>query len=180
MCPPLADFVGPDALDDRVSLRGGHIGYRSGPRVRLVVHCAQPRDRDMGVELGSGQAGMAQQFLHDAQISTALEQVGGRAVAQAVRTRIAGRASFAQELVDNPASGARVQATAAHAEEQGRSAAKLKGLRAAEYRLFHPHHGPESYWELQFFANADEPVARLRVGAKTGALEFIDAVAREA
>jgi hypothetical protein len=42
---------------------------------------AQPSDGDVGVELGGGQAGVAQQLLDDAQIRPALEQVGGGAVA---------------------------------------------------------------------------------------------------
>jgi hypothetical protein len=61
--------------------------------------------------------------------------------------------------------------------ERARSAAKLKGLRAAQYRLLHPHPGSESFWELQFFAGTGEPVARLRVGAKTGVIEFAEAAA---
>lgn len=63
--------------------------------------------------------------------------------------------------------------------ERARGAAKLKGVRAAEYRLLHPLHGPESFWELQFFADTNEPVARLRVGAKTGTVELIDHDAKE-
>ena len=64
--------------------------------------------------------------------------------------------------------------------ELSRGAAKLKDIRATEYRLFHPPHGTESFWELQFFADTDVPLARLRVSAKTGAVELIDATAKEA
>ena len=63
---------------------------------------------------------MAKNLLDAAQVSAALEQVGGRAVAQAVRARVAGRPPLAQALVDDPASGPRIQATAARAEKQGR------------------------------------------------------------
>ena len=58
--------------------------------------------------------------------------------------------------------------------ELGRSSAKLKGARAAEYRLTQPPQGAEPVWELQFFAGTHESVARLRVGAKTGRIEFIN------
>ncbi len=59
--------------------------------MRLVVHRAQPRHGDVGVELRGGQAGVAQQLLHDTQVGTALEQMGGRAVPQPVRADV-GRA----------------------------------------------------------------------------------------
>jgi hypothetical protein len=61
--------------------------------------------------------------------------------------------------------------------DRARGITKLKGIRTAEYRLLQPPHGPESFWELQFFAGSDEPVARFKVGAKTGATELIAAVA---
>jgi|SRR5580658_9143612 hypothetical protein len=57
--------------------------------------------------------------------------------------------------------------------DRARSASKLKGVRSAEYRLLHPAHGAESFWELHFFAENDEPVARFRIGAKTGITELI-------
>ena len=41
---------------------------------------------DVGVDLGGGDVGVAEQGLHRAQIGAALQQVGGEGVAQDVRT----------------------------------------------------------------------------------------------
>ena len=54
----------------------------------LVVHCPQPRDRHVGVQLRRGQRRVAEQFLDDAQVGAAFEQVGGRAVPQPVRADV--------------------------------------------------------------------------------------------
>jgi hypothetical protein len=56
---------------------------------------------------------------------------------------------------------------------QARAAAKLKGIKSAEYRLSQPKNGPEPVWTLSFFADGDAPVARLQVGAKTGATKIL-------
>src|SRR5436309_2887424 len=57
----------------------------SGARVRALVTAPQPLDRDVRVDLGRRQAGVAQHLLDAAQVGTALEQVRRRAVPQAVR-----------------------------------------------------------------------------------------------
>jgi len=56
---------------------------------------------------------------------------------------------------------------------QARGAAKLKGIRAAEYRLGQPRSGQEPLWTLDFYAEAAEPAARFQVGAKTGAVKIL-------
>ncbi|ANH38959.1 Peptidase family M23 [Nocardioides dokdonensis FR1436] len=53
---------------------------RSGSGVCLPVGGAEPVGGDMGVDLGGGQRGVAQQLLHGAQVGAALEQVGGSRV----------------------------------------------------------------------------------------------------
>ena len=53
----------------------------SGAGVGLVVHRTQPCDGDVRVELRGGQAGVAQQLLHDAQVGAAFEQMRCGAVA---------------------------------------------------------------------------------------------------
>ena len=63
--------------------------------------------------------------------------------------------------------------------ERARSAVKLKGIRAAEYRLLHPLHDAEPLWELQFFTDTGKAVARLSVGAQTGAVELINTHVKE-
>jgi hypothetical protein len=50
--------------------------------MRLIVHRAQPRHGDVGVQLGGREAGVSEQFLHDAQVGAALEEMGGRLVTQ--------------------------------------------------------------------------------------------------
>ena len=56
---------------------------------------------------------------------------------------------------------------------QVRGAAKLKGIRGAEYRLGQPRSGQEPLWTICFYAEAAEPVARFQVGAKTGAVKIL-------
>jgi hypothetical protein len=56
---------------------------------------------------------------------------------------------------------------------QARGAVKLKGIKAAEYRLGQPRNGQEALWTLTFFAEGDDPVARLQVGAKSGAVKIL-------
>lgn len=52
--------------------------WASGPRVGLPVGRAQPVDRHVGVALGGGDRGVAEQFLYRAQVGTAGEEVGRR------------------------------------------------------------------------------------------------------
>ena len=79
------------------------------PRVRLVMDRAQARDGDVGVKLGGGQAAVAQQLLDDAQIRPALEQVGGGAVAQAVRPDVGSAGNRRHGLVHHGAGLSRVE-----------------------------------------------------------------------
>jgi len=58
--------------------------------------------------------------------------------------------------------------------EQARGVAKLKGLRAAEYRLVQHRSGQEPFWILHFYAETGEPVARFQVGTKTGAVQLLE------
>jgi hypothetical protein len=56
---------------------------------------------------------------------------------------------------------------------QARAAAKLKGIRAAEYHLGQPRSGQEPFWILYFYADAAEPVTRFQIGAKTGTVKIL-------
>ena len=56
----------------------------SGPRMGLIVHRPQPRNRNMSVELRGGQAGMTEQLLDNPQVGTAFKEMGSRAVSQSV------------------------------------------------------------------------------------------------
>ncbi len=55
--------------------------------------------------------------------------------------------------------------------EEVRLASKLKGVRSAEYRLTQQKGKTEPSWYLQFFAENSEPLAKFRIGARTGGLE---------
>jgi hypothetical protein len=76
---------------------------------------------------------------------------------------------------------------AAHAITQGKlavdsdkalnhakSAAKLKGITAAQYRLLQQRSGPEPLWMLSLYAEEEKPVVRIQVGAKTGSVKIIN------
>ena len=60
--------------------------------MRLGIDLAQARHRHMGVDLGGIERGVAQQLLHEAQVRTGVEQVGGVAVPQLVRSEVEGEA----------------------------------------------------------------------------------------
>ena len=68
-----ADYVDPLGLLATTPVRLKPLAGDSGPRVGLVVETTKPGHRDVGVELGRGQGGMAEQFLHDPQIGAALQ-----------------------------------------------------------------------------------------------------------
>ena len=54
-----------------------------------------------------------------------------------------------------------------------RGAAKMKGIGSAEYRLSQSRSSQEPLWILSFYADAPEPVARLQIGAKSGAVKIL-------
>src|SRR5690348_3725447 len=90
-----------------------------GAGVGLAVAGLEALDRDVGVDLGSGGRGVAEDLLDAAQVGAALEEVGRRRVTDAVRAGVPGRARLAQPLVHDAARRARVQAATADAHEQG-------------------------------------------------------------
>ena len=57
--------------------------------------------------------------------------------------------------------------------EKARSSVKLRGVLAAEYHLVQPRKGGEPIWNIHFFADMEEPVALMQIGAKTGAVEMM-------
>ncbi len=57
---------------------------------------------------------------------------------------------------------------------EARGAAKLKGITSAQYRLAQPRSTQEPVWTLALFAEEPEPVVRIHVGAKTGAVQIIN------
>jgi hypothetical protein len=55
-----------------------------------------------------------------------------------------------------------------------KGAAKLKGITAAQYRLAQARGTSEPMWTLFLFAEGEEPVVRIQVGAKTGSVRIIN------
>ena len=58
---------------------------RSPARMVLRMQQPQPLARDVGVDGGGADVGMAQQQLHRPQIGAVVQQMGGKSVAQGVR-----------------------------------------------------------------------------------------------
>jgi len=57
---------------------------------------------------------------------------------------------------------------------QAKGAAKLKGITSAQYRLAQPRSTQEPMWTLFLYAEGEEPVVRIQIGAKTGAVRIIN------
>jgi hypothetical protein len=55
--------------------------------------------------------------------------------------------------------------------EKIRVNSKLKGVKAAEYRITQQKGKSEPFWSLSFYGENGESIAKFRIGAKTGALE---------
>ena len=66
--------------------------------MKLPVNLSQPGVGDMRVDFRGADAGVAEQFLDDAQVSAVLQQVGRKTVAQHVRRYVAGDAGTARAL----------------------------------------------------------------------------------
>src|SRR5690242_7848288 len=120
-------------LAGRPARRGWGLGWGRllGAGVGLAIAGLEALDRDVGVDLGGGGRGVAEDLLDTTQVSAALEEVGRRAVPDAVRAGVPGRARLAQPLVHDAARRARVQAATAHADEQRGPAGRGGERRAA-------------------------------------------------
>ena len=55
--------------------------------MRLLVAFTQAGGGHVGINLGGGQTAMSEQFLHGADIGTAVEHVGGKTVSEGMRAR---------------------------------------------------------------------------------------------
>ena len=58
-----------------------------------------------------------------------------------------------------------------------RSTSKLKGVRAAEYKLVQARTGQEPVWILSFFGDGSESLAQFQVGAKNGTVKILQKAA---
>jgi hypothetical protein len=58
---------------------------------------------------------------------------------------------------------------------QAKDAAKLKGITAAQYRLGQSRSTQEPVWTLSLYAQEEDPIVRIQVGARTGAVRILNA-----
>src|SRR5215475_12278935 len=87
--------------------------FRLSAGVGLAIAGLEAVDRDVRINLGGRGRGVAEDPLDAAQVGTALEEVGRRAVADAMRAGVPGRSGLAQALVHDAARRARVKTSAA-------------------------------------------------------------------
>lgn len=62
------------------------------------VFFAEALDGDVGVDLGGGQVGVAQEFLHAPEVGAVVQEVGGEGVPQGVRGGAEGEARGGEPL----------------------------------------------------------------------------------
>src|SRR5690606_30597863 len=78
----------------------------SGARMRLLDGAAQAFCAGVGVDLRGGERGVPEEVLDAAEVRTALDEVGGRAVPQGVRGDVAGDPGAGRVAVHEGAHGA--------------------------------------------------------------------------
>src|SRR6188472_357652 len=102
-----------------------------GARVGLEVRLLQALAREVGVELGGGDVGVAEHLLDGAQVAATREQVGGEAVAQGVWAHLACQAGIAGVALDDFVEALATQRAAAEVDEELRLVAVADQLRPA-------------------------------------------------
>jgi hypothetical protein len=81
--------------------------------MRLVVDFAEAAAGEVGVDLGGGEAGVAEEFLDGAQVGAGLQQVGGEGVTQGVGADAVLGAGAQHVPMDDAADAARSKRPAA-------------------------------------------------------------------
>ena len=87
--------------------------------MRLVVNLGETLKIEMGVHLGGAQIGMAEQFLHCAQITAGFQQVGGKGMAQGMWMQAAVKSLFEGPAPETLLHIAGADACASAVNEQG-------------------------------------------------------------
>src|SRR5687768_18413055 len=87
--------------------RSAFILHRSGFGVRLVVDLDELLHGDVRVDLGGGEAGVAEELLYVAEVGAAVEEVRGEGVAQGVRADVVDARADLDVLVHHAADRAR-------------------------------------------------------------------------
>ena len=107
----------------------------SGPWVRRVVHLRQMLEIQMRIDLRGGDVGVAEQFLHGAQVAGGFQHVAGEGMAQQVRMHVLGEAVRKREFSQPRLYGARADGRiAAAAEQDGVEVARYVERALARYR----------------------------------------------
>lgn len=86
--------------------------------MRLIVDVREMLEIERGVDLRRGDAGVAEQFLHGAQIAARLQHVRGERMPQHVRMHVGGNAGDQRRALHTIAHDIRRQAIAARREKQ--------------------------------------------------------------
>ena len=94
------------------------LGTPSSARMGLVVDLGESLEIEMGVDLGRGNIGVAQQLLHCAQIARRFQQMGGKGMAQHVRMKFDVDTVGHTPVRETALHAARAEALAAVIEEQ--------------------------------------------------------------
>ena len=98
-----------------------------GTRMGLIIDLGQMAEIQVGVDLGGGQVGVAQQLLHRPQIAGAFQHMGGKAMTQLVRMNM-GRQLLAYAPLGQPdLDGAGCQPPLLLAQKQRRFSLDGKG-----------------------------------------------------
>lgn len=93
--------------------------FLSGTGVGGVVDLFHTGGGDVGVDLGGGEVGVAEELLDAAEVGSVVEEVGGEAVAQFVGTDLELDAGTAQVFLEQVVDGAGGDAAAEFAEKEG-------------------------------------------------------------
>src|SRR5450631_4567276 len=101
----------------REAVIGGRSVRLAGARVCCFVGCPEARRRDMGVDLGGGQALVAEQLLDHPQVGPAIEEVGREAVPEGVRRHAQRQAGPGPQAIEAEAQPAHAEGPAAVVQE---------------------------------------------------------------
>lgn len=118
MVPPEAGLL-PRPFGPRV-LAPSRLPPAPRPWVSLVVDFAEAAAGEVGVDLGGGEAGVAEQFLDGAQVGARFEQVGGEGVPEGVGADAVLGASAQQVAMDDATDAPRRKRATASVEEEPR------------------------------------------------------------
>src|SRR5712664_580027 len=99
----------------------GWLSRSKSVRVRLIVGALQLLPTDVGVPLGGGETGVAQQLLDAADIRPRPQKVGGERMSERVRANLAHQSASADISIQVPGHTPPGQPTAAMIQKQGAS-----------------------------------------------------------